>query len=115
MENKRGKMDRESRAKQFMPFDALRGFREAIEEREQIIVPKRDLSEEQKDNLNRKLRQVKEKDIITVEFFRDREYVQVTGMVSAIDKTNRVLVIVNMRITFDDISDLQGDMFREQI
>ena len=28
------KMDRENRAKQFMPFDALKGFREALEEKD---------------------------------------------------------------------------------
>lgn len=41
-------MDRRSRAKQFMPFDALKGFREAVAEKERIIVPKRDLPEEKK-------------------------------------------------------------------
>lgn len=34
MEN-RPKMDRSERAKQFMPFDALKGFREALLEKEQ--------------------------------------------------------------------------------
>lgn len=41
MENKvtrlRAKMDRADRAKQFMPFDALKGFREALEEKERQI------------------------------------------------------------------------------
>ena len=34
------------RAKLFAPFDALSGFREALREKERIIVPKIDLSEE---------------------------------------------------------------------
>lgn len=38
MENRvthlRAKMDPADRAKQFMPFDALKGFREALEEKE---------------------------------------------------------------------------------
>ena len=32
----RMKMDRAERAKQFMPFDALKGFREALAEKEQL-------------------------------------------------------------------------------
>ena len=36
MENKRPKMDRADRAKQFMPFDALKGFREALAEKERL-------------------------------------------------------------------------------
>lgn len=38
MANNRIKMDRADRAKQFMPFDALKGFREALEEKEHIVV-----------------------------------------------------------------------------
>lgn len=106
-------MDREIRAKQFMPFDALKGFREAMKEKERIIVPKRDLSEEQKEELERKIRQIQVKDIITVEYFQDREYMRVTGMVTRIDDVSRTLEIVNTRIAFTDISDLKSDMFQE--
>ncbi len=105
------KMDRASRAKQFMPFDALKGFREALEEKERIIVPKRDLSEEQKAELDFKLHQIKKMDIVTVEYFQNDAYVQVTGVVSRIDKNSRILKIVNTKIPFEDISDLQGDIF----
>ncbi len=106
-------MDRRSRAKQFMPFDALKGFREAVAEKERIIVPKRDLSEEQKEELDWKLRQIRRNDIITVEYFQNREYVQVTGMVTRIDYTIRTMDIVNTKIAFADISDLKCDMFQE--
>ncbi|MDF2513399.1 MAG: hypothetical protein K0S04_3265 [Herbinix sp.] len=115
MEIKRCKMDRQNRAKQFMPFDALKGFREAVAEKEKIIVPKRDLSEEEKEELDRKLRQIEKKDIITVDFFQNREYVQLTGMVSRVDITSRILGIVNTKIAFDDIINLQGDMIHELI
>jgi hypothetical protein len=106
-------MDRGIRAKQFMPFDALKGFREAITEKERIIVPKRDLSEEQKEELERKLRQIKKKEIITVEFFQNSEYVQITGMVTRIDEISRTLDIVNTRIAFRDISSLRCGIFQE--
>ena len=36
MANNRPKMDRADRAKQFMPFDALKGFREALAEKEKL-------------------------------------------------------------------------------
>lgn len=102
----RVKMDRADRAKQFMPFDALKGFREALEEKERVIVPKRELSEEQKEELDRKLRRIRKRDIITVEYFLCGEYVKVTGMVSGLDETARVLKVVNTKIAFDDISSL---------
>ena len=40
------KMSREDRAKQFMPFAALKGYSEALRKKERIIVPRRELSEE---------------------------------------------------------------------
>lgn len=43
MENKRPKMDRADRAKQFMPFDALKGFREALAEKERLVELQKDL------------------------------------------------------------------------
>ncbi len=80
-----------------MPFDALKGFREAVGEKEQIIVPERDLSEEKKEELDWKLRQIQKRDIVTVEYFMGREYVQVTGMVTRIDDVSRTLEIGNAR------------------
>lgn len=113
MANRHMKMNRVDRAKQFMPFDALKGFREALAAKERIIVPKRDLSEEQKEELDRKLQQIVLNDIITVEYFADGEYIQVKGMVSRIDENSRVIKVVNTRIPFGDISDIQGEMFTE--
>jgi mannose-6-phosphate isomerase class I len=113
VESKRRKMDRELRAKQFMPFDALKGFREAVAEKERIIVPKRDLSEEQKEELERMIKQVQKEDIITVEYFQNGEYMQVSGIVTRIDNVVRFLEIVNTRIGFADISDLKCNMFKE--
>lgn len=105
MEGKiRPQMDRSNRAKQFMPFDALKGFREALQEKERIVVPKRELSEEQKEELDYQLRQIQKMDMVTVEYFLDGEYVQVTGVVTRIDKNSRVLKIINTKIDFEDIS-----------
>ena len=42
----RGRMNREDRAKQFMPFAALKGYPEALRKKEKIVVPKIELPEE---------------------------------------------------------------------
>ena len=39
------------RAKIFMPFDALKGFKEALKEKEKIVVERIELSDEEKDKL----------------------------------------------------------------
>ena len=102
-------MTREDRAKQFMPFAALKGYPEALAKKEKVVVPKAEISEEYAQMLDQKLRQVAKNDIITVIYFCNGEYLKKTGMVSRIDKTARVLKIVNTKILFDDIFDISGD------
>lgn len=106
------KMSREDRAKQFMPFAALKGYPDALRKKEKIVVPKVELSEEYKEELDLKICQVHKNDIITVVYFFRNEYLKLTGMVSRIDETARILKIVNTKISFEDIYDLSGDGIR---
>lgn len=99
-------MSQEDRAKQFMPFAALKGYPEALRRKEKIIVNKIDFSEEYKEELDRKLRQVKKNMIIAVVYYRNGEYLKMTGMVARIDETSRILRIVNTKINFDDLYDI---------
>ncbi len=103
------KMSREDRAKQFMPFAALKGYPDALRKKEKIIVPKIELSEESKEELDWKLRQVQKNDIVTVVYFYRDEYLRITGMVSRIDETARVLKIVNTKISFENLYDIRQE------
>lgn len=97
------KMSREDRAKQFMPFAALKGYSEALRKKERIIVPRRELSEEYGEELDRKLRQVQEDEMVSVVYYCRGEYVRLTGKVAKIDKEARMIRIVNEKIAFDDL------------
>lgn len=105
----RPKMDRAERAKQFLPFDALKGFRETLAQKERIVVERVELSEEYREELDRRMQQVLKNDIITVVYFHDGEYVQVTGMVSRLDVTSRIIKIVNTKISFEDIYEIRWE------
>lgn len=60
----RSKMSRADRAKQFMPFAALKGYHEALRRKEKVVVPTAEVSEEYAEVLDRKPRQVKKNDIM---------------------------------------------------
>ena len=105
----RAKMSRADRAKQFMPFAALKGYPEALAKKEKVVVPKAELTEEYAEILDAKLKQISKNDIITVIYFSNGEYLKKIGMVSRIDETARVLKIVNTKILFDDIYDIYGE------
>ncbi|WP_418539547.1 YolD-like family protein [Massilistercora timonensis] len=99
-------MSREERAKQFLPFAALKGYPAALRRKEKIVVPKVEFSEDYQERLDRRLRQIRVQDVVTAVYFREGEYLKVTGMVSRIDRTARVLKIVNTKIPFDDLYDV---------
>ena len=101
----------ENRAKQFMPFAALKGYEEALRAKEKIVVEKIELSEEKKSELDFKLHQIQKMDIVTVVYFYKDEYIQVEGVVSRLDTDARVLKVVNTKIPFDDIYEIIGKKF----
>lgn len=97
------KMSIEERAKQFMPFSALKGLNEALAEKEKIIVPKIELSEDGAVELDRKMHTLKCGKIATIVYYDNENYLRITGMVAKIDEDSRILQIVNTKISFDDI------------
>ena len=105
----RPKMPREERAKQFMPFAALKGYPEALRRREKIVVPKMEASEDYAEELDRKLHQVRIGDMISVTYFCKGEYIRQTGMVSGMDANAGCLRIVHNSIRFEDIWELDGN------
>ena len=52
------------RAKIFLPFDALKGFQEALREKEKVLVDRKILSIEEKQKISNKLLQIKKGMII---------------------------------------------------
>lgn len=103
----KSKMSREQRAKQFMPFAALKGLPEALAEKERIVVPKVELSEEMAAELDRKMHLLEKGKVATVVYFSKDEYLRKTGMVARVDVSARVLQVVNEKISFDDILDVE--------
>ncbi len=106
MEN-RPKMSREDRAKQFMPFAALKGYPEALRQKEKIVVPRMEITEDYAEELDRKLQDIRVNDEVTVIYFQKDEYLKLTGIVSKIEKDNRSIKIVNTKIAFSDLYDIR--------
>lgn len=95
------------RAKIFMPFSALKGFEEALREKEKIIVKRRELSDEEIEILNQKMTQLQKGQMIKIVYYDHGEYIEKQGLVSFIDKVLGNLTVVNENIKFEDISSLE--------
>ncbi len=127
-------MDRTHRAKIFSAFDALAGFDGWIASKEVRYCDRRYLSEEEHDNLDRKLsvlrtltrnsREVRRnKPVVTVQYFSpciDRNsfaygtgglYETVSGICRKIDDVAGTITIGETVIPLDDITDVTGTLF----
>ena len=104
----RAPIPRSRRAKQFMPFDALTGLREAIAAKERVIEPRRYPSEDAIAEMNAKLLDLHKGQIITVVYYGDYEqrYLQLTGPVIKVDSYWHSIQIENITIDFSEIYEL---------
>ena len=114
----RPRMPRRNRAKIFSSYQALKGFGEAIHAKDAVFVPQMELTEYAQECLDRKLRQLRRWDTVTVTWFRPKpggtgrdlgRYVTVTGTVECIDPVFRVLLLSGQKIPMEGIIELQSE------
>lgn len=85
-------MSREERAKQFMPFGALKGYPEALARKEKRILPRRELSEESLEELNRRLAEREIGERIRIVYYSQGEYRTCTGVFGGVDGAGRLRI-----------------------
>ena len=102
-----------NRATQFLPFDALKGFKEAIKEKEKIKVDKIILSSEDEEKLSYYLGQVKKMMMVELIYYKSNNYIKIKGIVSQIDYINKTITIVKTKIKMEDILSIKSDEFIE--
>ncbi len=101
------KIEKADRAKIFLPFDALKGFREALRKKEKVVVSKKELTEEETDKISYTLLNIKKKMIVKVIYFNKDEYLELIGMVSSNDSIYKKIVVVEEKINYDDIYSIE--------
>ena len=99
----RAKMPISQRAKQFAPFAALKGFEEAIAQKQKIYLRKPDLSEEMAQKLDDDIKKTKKGEKITVTYYYDGEFFDVSGIVKNLDLIYKTIAIDNNIIPIEDI------------
>ncbi len=120
----RAKMDRGNRAKQFMPFAALRGFDDVIDDRGVLRERRRTLSEDERDTLDESLRllaerlSMGERPEVRIKLF-DRDptrsdaqeewgyYREVTGRAEKLRPTERDVKVAGVYYALDKIDEIR--------
>lgn len=97
---------RASRAQIFQSFDALKGFREILKEKERIIVPKKILSEDDLAELDCKVHQIKVGMMVKVTYYDNNQYIQIEGKVSKINLDTKMIQIVKTKLDLKNVIDI---------
>jgi len=91
------------RATQFQPFDALKGFKEEIQKRNKVIVPKRELSEDYLQDMSNILTCLEVGMMVKVIYELNDEYIKVEGILTKKNLDERYIDVVKTRIKIDSI------------
>ena len=78
-----------NRAKLFLSFDSLKGYKEMVKKKERIVVKRPELSEDSYYELDWKIHQIKVGELIKIIYFDRFEFISLEGMVTAIDLENK--------------------------
>lgn len=122
--SKRPQMPMLDRAAQFSPFAALTGYDAAIKETGRLTDEKVNLSEEEKEALDRKqqilLEKLADHPALTVIFFVPDEkksggaYVTKRGKLKKIDEFERLMQLADgTKIPLDDVAEIESELFRD--
>lgn len=105
----RKKMTNKERAKIFAPFDALKGFKEALKDEEVIKVSKVTLSEDQELLINNTLNSLEKGMMVEIVYFSNEHnyYLKNIGIFTKIDLINKVIFIVKNKILIDNIIEIK--------
>ena len=98
-------MNREERAKQFMPFDALKGLNEELRRREAKMLreEKRVLFEEEAEKLSSRLARLQVGDEVEAVFYENGYYLTVSGRVESVNRSFGFLTVGGRRVYFSDL------------
>ena len=109
MEHKqRAKMSVSQRAKQFMPFAAVKGLEEAILEQEQSLqrTERIEMGEEKVQKINRELNHLEKGNHISVKVYRNGRYHTIQGVVERIDLDKGTMRVSGVLVPFESITDV---------
>ena len=70
-------MTKKSRAKQFLPFDALKGFKEALDEKQIKYEDKKELTEESYNSLQEEWNKIDKQSIVEIKYYKNKRYIQI--------------------------------------
>ena len=93
------------RARLFLSYDALKGFKELLQE--DTTIPRKELCEDQCYELDWKIHQIQEGDEIEVIYYTGYSYSKIRGIIQTVNLEDRCIYINNHKIQLNNIFSLE--------
>ena len=100
-------MTRAGRAKQFLPFDALKGFQEALNAKQIKYEDRKELTEDSLVKLEEEWNKIEKDSIVRVKYYKNKRYVEIQGKIDKIDYTKKKVQINEENINVCDIIEIE--------
>ena len=92
--------------KNYMPFDALNGFRETLRKREKQIIDRKDVTFAPEEELERALAALAPGIKVVIIYTRGGEFIRLRGTVEQVSRREKCLRAAGARVDFGDIVDI---------
>ena len=96
------------RARQFMPFSALKGYHEMAASKEFVPESRREMTEERAGELSQTMACLQKGDMVSVIHYENGAYVETVGAVSEVVEAYRLLRVVRKPIAFTDVWEIEA-------
>ena len=100
-------MTRASRAKQFLPFDALKGFQEALNLKQIKYEDKKELTEDSFTELEEEWNKIEKDSTVRVKYYKNKRYIKIQGKIDKIDYIKKKIQISEENINACDIIEIE--------
>ena len=100
-------MTRASRAKQFLPFDALKGFQEALNSKQIKYEDKKELTEDSFTELEEEWNKIEKDSTVRVKYYKNKRYIKIQGKIDKIDYIKKKIQINEENINACDIIEIE--------
>ena len=100
-------MSNYDRAAQFAPFAALTGYDAIIRQRDEIYLPKRELTEDELSELDKTIQSLQKNDLIEVTYYSDGSYLSLEGHFRLVDTYSRQIDIDHHKISLENIEKIR--------
>lgn len=96
-------IDPADRARQFLPFAALKGYYDLVRAQERVPEPRHELTDDEAARLSSRVASLSKGDMVRVTYYDVDAYVTATGLLANVDTAFRTLTVVKRKIAFEDI------------